>query len=352
MKRERKFFISAGLLLILFVLVINFNIQKQNARIKSLRTVLDDKLSIFDAKAFERAVPYINKLIDHYGHTKIESEGYSENVREFDESVKRYVLNRKIENFEMICQVLKDIREKNQVSTLKELITFQASPITLVIFFLSPLPTTFKSNAQSQIIISEIVMKDKILKYLAVLRLANIYRGIITKSTWFEVYDDEKFIKQYGNVLSITNKTLSTLLPDLKLPKDVSNFINFDDILKDSKVEYKFVEMKSKLRLDLSIEDLVHDSKIDNSPGAIVIKTPKDSFFYYTQIPEKMKIKDFEYQLKAMVVIRKDKQVLLVFDNDFQIWNMFEGKNVLSIPRPFARKYFTEHGSRLIYMKN
>lgn len=352
MKRERKFLISAGLLLILFVLLVNFNIQKQNARIKHLRTVLDDKLSVFDAKAFERAVPYINKLIDHYGHTKIESEGYSENVREFDESVKRYVLNRKIENFEMICQVLKDIREKNQVNTLKELITFRASPITLAIFFLSPLPTTFKSNSQSEIIACETIMKDKVLKYLAVLRLANIYRGIITKSTWFEVYDNEKFIQQYGNVLSITKETLYKLIPALNLPKNVSDFIDFDDLLNDSKADFEIIEMNSKLRLDLSIEDLVHDSKIDSSPGAIVIKTPKDSFFYYTQIPEKMKIKEIGYQLNAMVVIRNDQQVLMIFDNDFQVWNMFEDKNVLSIPRPFARKYFTEHGSRLIYMKN
>jgi hypothetical protein len=323
-----------------------------------MRTVFDYNLAKFDGEAFEKTVPYIKKLIDHYGHGKIKGQGYSDVVREFDESVERYTLISKMENFKFICQVLKEIREKNQVDTLKELIVFQACPLTLAIFFLSPLPTTFKSNSQTQILTSDLIMKDKILKYMAVLRLANIYRGIITMSTWFEVYDDETFMKQYGNVLSITDKSVCNLVPELEISKPktktVTNFIDFDTMMKDSKAKYRFIELKSKLRLDLSIEDLVlSENLVINIPNVIIVKTPKHSTHYYTQISEQIEIKEIglQFQLKAMIVIRNEKQVLLVFNNDFQIWNMFEGTNVLSIPRPFARKYFSNNGSRLIYTK-
>ena len=351
MKRERKILISAFLILILFVLFINLNIQKQNARIKNLRTVFDDKLTKFDIKVFERAVPYINKLVDHYGYTKIESEGYSETIREYDESVNRYVLNSKIENFKIIGQVLEEIRRKNLVNTLRELINLKAGPLALAIFFLSPLPTTFKSNSQPQILASETIMKDNILKYLAVLMSANIYRGIFTTKTWFELYDEEKFINQYGNVLSITDKSISTGIPELKLSKHITNFHDFDEILNDSQANYKVIELKSKLRLDLSIKDFVLDSKVENYPDILIINTLKNSTYYYTQIPEQIEIKEIKYLLKAMIVIRKNQEVLMVFNEDFQFWNMFHGENVLSIPRPFARKYFTEHGRRLIYAK-
>lgn len=351
MKRKRKLLIPAFLILILFLLFINLKIQNQNAKIEKAIEVFDYKLTKFDANVFERAVPYINKLVDHYGYNKIKSEGYSETVREYDESVKRYVLNSKIENFKIICQVLEEIRGKNQFNTLGELIYFKAGPLALAIFLLSPLPTTFKSNFQPQILTSEIIMKDKILKYLAVLRSANIYRGIITIKTWLEVYDDEKFIKQYGNVISITDKSISTVIPELKLSKNITDFHDFDEVLNDSQADFKVIELKSKLRLDLSIKDFVLASKVENNPDILIIKTPKDSSCYYTQIPEQMKIKEIRYLLKAMIVIRKDQKVLMVFNDDFQFWNMFHGENVLSMPRPFARKYFTENGERLIYAK-
>lgn len=351
MNRKRKILISACLTLILFVLFINLNIQKQNEKINLLITVFDEKLTKFDANVFERAVPYINKLVGHYGYNKIETEGYSEAVREFDESVKRYVLNSKIENFKIICQVLEKIRGKSQVNTLRELISFKAGPLTLAIFFLSPLPTVFNSNAQAKIISSEIIIKDNILKYLAVLRSANIYRGIITMKTWFELYDNEKFIQQYGNVLSITDKSVSVLIPGLKLSKNVSKFNDFDEIMKDSQTDFKVIEFNSKLRLDLTIEDFVLASKVENYTDILIIKTPKASANYYSQISEQLKIKEIKYMLKAMIVIRKDQQVLMVFNDDMQFWNMFQGEHVLSIPRPIARQYFTENGARLIYSK-
>lgn len=349
MEWERKVLIASFSLFVLLIISIDYHIEKQNIAIYNQRTVFDDKLAEFSAPVFERVVPYVNKLVDYYGYSKIKTEGYSETVRAFDESVKRFAKSPKPQNFKLICEELGEIRKNNKVNTLKELIKAEAGPLTLAIYFLSPLPTTFKSNAQAEIFASKTIMNDKVLKYLAVLRLANVNRGISNARTWFEAYDEEEFAKQWGDVLSLKNDDMR--IPELKSD---SKSNDFDEILKASKADLKIIELKSKLRLDMTMEDFVNTAKPVHTPDVLVIKSITDSTFYYTQISEKIRIKDAAsaYHLKAMIVVRKQKQVLIVFDEGFHFWTLFEDGKVLSIPRPFVRKYYSEKGTHLIYIKN
>lgn len=356
MKREHKILVSFASLLLLFVLAITFKNNRRHENIKFERMVFDGKLEKFDSNVFERVIPYINKMVDHYGHNTIKSEGYSDIVREFDESVKRYTLSRKPENFRYICEVLEEIRRKNLVDTLKELIKVGACPLTLLIYFLSPLPTGFMSNSQVEMFNSKAIMNDKVLKYMAVLRLANVNRGIYTMLAWFEAYDhDEQFKRDFGNVLSypMEQRNFASLLPDLKLSENSTfSFDNFDELLKMSKADLQTVQLQSKLRLDLSLEHyLIASKSLSEHSKVLVVKTPLECAHYFTQISESILINDSEYHLKAMIVQRNNRPVIIVFDDIFQFWSMFEGETVLSIPRPFARKYFIQYGTHLIYLK-
>ena len=361
-----------------FTVFIYFRNDQTNKMIANELKIRDNELDTFDMEAFKRVRPYINLLVNHYGHSG--NRKFTDIADKFDESVKLYSQDLSDANFYKLSRVINEIRTGDHRNALKDLVKAKAEALTIVVLCLAPLPSDFTANAQVSMMKDRRFREDKLLAYLGTLRFVNIFRGFLILPMWLERYKNDEFIGKFGNVLFRSDGYNSTFtdrlilnIPELKIKKAIFNEISFDEIIaKHSEASIKVFQHTKKLELNVSIDNLFKNKieEMTELPDVVIIKMAAPGFTVnFVQIVERISVfkgeNEVHYDLKGILMLKNDAKdssakqneslALMVFDDDFHFWNLFHYDNgkekILSMPRQFARKYSNQNGSHFIYCK-
>ena len=364
-KKKKILIITLLVVGLIFVFCLNTKIESHKNEIAMHRKVFDFRVETFEKDQFDRIRSYVNLISDHYGqkvdHDSIKAkDACPELENKFIKSIKEYALNRTDKNYFNISKILREIREKDRIDSLKYLYRCGAGPLTLSVFFLAPLPSTFIYPMQIEILKN---CKDTLLLYVGMLRQPSLFRFYMPFHKWLETFDQPEFSKMFGNVLNFRENVdisgrIAELIPELGL----TNYSgDFDASLKASKI--KTIKIFSgqdftNIRLNVNIDDIIRGeySQVDGdtkNTNFIVARLGRNSTTNFSQISEIINLTDkFNFYLKAMVIKQPDTTALMVFDPIYQIWTLFKNdKVILSFPRQYAKKYFNQFGTHLIYFK-
>lgn len=378
-------------ILTLLVVSTYFRNSHSNKMIENELKIRDYELDTFNMEAFKRVRPYINLLVNHYGHSGNRNlQKFTYIADKFDESVKLYSQDLSDANFDKLSRVIYEIRKDSHINTLKDLVQAKAEALTILILCLAPLPSDFTANAQVSMMKDQRFREDKLMAYLGTLRFVNIFRGFLILPLWLERYKNDDFIEKFGNVLfrsdfdgendgiiknsTFTDRLISNI-PELKIKKTKFNEISFDEIIaKHSEANVEVFQHTKKLELNVNIDNFFK-KKIEEMTellDLVIIKMAPGLSVNFVQIVERISVlkgeKEVNYDLKGIVILDRKKIVannssakqseslaLMVFDDEFHFWNLFHDDNgkekILSMPRQFARKYSNQNGSHFIYYK-
>ena len=350
--------------LVIFYIVLHFRIQHTQKQVYAELTAFDGPLHGFETE-FKRVRAYINRLADHYGCPS-ETNGLCGSGKDFNDSVIEYCKARTDVSFENITEMIKRITtaEMNNPKVLSHMVQMQSHPLTLSIFLLAPIPCKHLIPAQAALATDPRVMKDQLMLYLATLRQPNIFRIFFNIYTWIKMYDNAGEdgssclgFDQFGNVLSYENEEISVagrlkqFIPELRIKSE-----RLERIAWNSETA-KLINAPHKFSLTVSIDDIIaaalRGEAGNLNSSVIVVKTHPKSIKYFTQISEKLNLKQPSFHLKAMIIEEESSASppsILIFDKTFQVWTKFsEDGRILSMPRQIARLYYTLYGKYLIY---